>query len=59
LGGDVIISADGQPINNITELTNYIQSKSVGDKVTLGIIRDGQPKEITLTLGPAPPRITP
>jgi serine protease Do len=58
LGGDVIISADGQPISNITELTNYIQSKNVGDKVTLGIIRDGQPKEITLTLGPAPPRIT-
>jgi serine protease Do len=57
LGGDVIISADGKPVSNISELTNYIQSKSVGDKVTLGIIRDGQPKEITLTLAPKP-RIT-
>jgi S1-C subfamily serine protease len=55
LGGDVIISADGQPVTNLSELTNYVLSnKSVGDKLTLGILRDGQSKEITLTLAPKP-----
>jgi serine protease Do len=55
LGGDVIISADGQPVTNLSELTNYVLSnKSVGDKLTLAILRDGQSKEITLTLAPKP-----
>jgi S1-C subfamily serine protease len=55
LGGDVIIKADNQTISNLSQLTNYVLSnKTVGDKLALGIIRDGQSKEITLTLASKP-----
>lgn len=57
LGGDVIVKADNQTISNLAQLSNYVlTNKAVGDKLTLGIIRDGQPKEITLTLT-AKPRV--
>ena len=55
LGGDVIIGADNQPMDNLSQLTNYLaENKKVGDKVTLDVMRDGQPKEITVTLETKP-----
>ncbi len=58
LGGDVITKADNQTVSNLSQLTSYVLSnKTVGDKLTLGIIRDGQSKEITLTLA-SKPRLT-
>jgi len=55
LGGDVIIGADNQTVENLSQLTNYLsENKKVGDKVTLDVLRDGQPKEITVTLASKP-----
>src|SRR6476646_241113 len=55
LGGDVITGADNQTMGNLTQLTNYLsENKKVGDKVTLNVLRDGQPKEITVTLAAKP-----
>jgi len=54
-GGDVIIGADNQTVENLSQLTNYLsENKKVGDKVTLDVLRDGQPKEITVTLASKP-----
>jgi serine protease Do len=54
-GGDVIIGADNQTMENLSQLTNYLsENKKVGDKVTLDVLRDGQPKEITVTLASKP-----
>ncbi|MGB8102475.1 MAG: trypsin-like peptidase domain-containing protein [Nitrososphaeraceae archaeon] len=55
LGGDVIMGADNQTMENLSQLTNYLSEyKKVGDKVTLDVLRDGQPKEITVTLASKP-----
>lgn len=55
IGGDIIIAADGHPIQKIDDLLNYLQDqKSVGDNMTLTIIRDGKTMQITLTLQQRP-----
>lgn len=54
-GGDLIIAVDGQPILVFGDLLRYLMdNKSPGDTVTLTIIRDGQEKEVPLTLGKRP-----
>ena len=56
LGGDVIISADGTQMKTFYDLIVYIQrNKMPGAKITLGIIRDGSPKDIVVALGTRPP----
>ena len=55
IGGDIIIAADGHPIQKIEDLLNYLQDqKSVGDNMTLTIIRDGKTMQVTLTLQERP-----
>lgn len=55
VGGDIIVAVDGYPIQKIEDLLNYLQDqKSVGDNMTLTIIRDGKTMQITLTLQERP-----
>lgn len=55
LGGDVIVAIDDNPVRKIDDILVYIQrEKSVGDEMTLDIIRDGNPMEITIVLGERP-----
>ena len=49
-GGDVIIEIDGKEIYSPEELIVSIRAKNVGDRVTLGYLRDGVKKTVTLTL---------
>jgi S1-C subfamily serine protease len=50
-GGDIIIGVDGHKIKTIYDIIDYQESsKSVGDKMTLEINRDGNIINITLTL---------
>ena len=49
-GGDVIIEIDGKEIYLPEELIVSIRAKSVGDRVTLGFLRDGVKKTVTITL---------
>lgn len=54
-GGDLIIAIDDQPILTFGDMLKYlINQKSPGDSVKLTILRDGQEKEISLTLGSRP-----
>jgi len=55
LGGDIITSADKQPIQNLEELSHYITNNKIeGDVISIGILRDGQPQEIKITLETKP-----
>jgi len=55
LGGDIIISADKQPIDNLRELSTYItNNKKDGDIISIGILRDGKPQEVNVTLETRP-----
>ena len=51
--GDAIIAADGRPIVSSNALVGYVRAKTVGDKVELTIVRDGDRKKVTVALGKA------
>lgn len=52
--GDVIIEADGKSIKTMDELNEIKNSHQIGEEIKLKINRDGNEKEITLTLGEQP-----
>ncbi len=54
LGGDVIQSFDGRAIGSMSDLTGDIASHKPGDRVSVGILRSGSAKQLTVTLGTAP-----
>ena len=55
VGGDVIIAVDGQGVTGMDGVIDYLfTSKRPGDKITLTVLRDGQQKDITVTLGERP-----
>jgi Do/DeqQ family serine protease len=45
--GDVITSVNGQPVKSNSELRNSIGLMRVGDKVEIGLLRDGKPVKVT------------
>jgi len=45
--GDVITSVNGQPVKSNSELRNTIGLLRVGDKVEIGLLRDGKPLRVT------------
>jgi putative serine protease PepD len=46
----VITSADGKTIGDSDDLVAAVQSGTVGQKMTLDYTRDGEKKQITVTL---------
>jgi S1-C subfamily serine protease len=58
---DIITAIDGHPITTIEQLTQYLDTKKVGDHVTLSITRNGQHISVGVTLGnfQAQPAATP
>ena len=52
--GDVIIKADGKNIKTMDELNEIKNSHSIGDEMTITINRDGEEKDLTITLGEQP-----
>lgn len=54
-GGDLIIAVDGRPVHVYGDLVGYMMTnKSPGDQITLTILRDGEQKEVVVTLGKRP-----
>ena len=49
--GDVITSINGKQIANSTELRNSIGLLRIGDKVELGLLREGKPRRVTAVIG--------
>ena len=55
VGGDVILSIDGKDVRKIDDVLIHLQrEKSVGDEISLGILRDGKPMDITVKLEQRP-----
>lgn len=48
--GDVITSVNGQPVKSNGELRNAIGLMRVGDKVDIGLLREGKPMHLTATI---------
>jgi Do/DeqQ family serine protease len=51
MAGDVITMVDGKPVKGAGELRNLIGMGRIGDKVEMGIIREGKPRKITAVIG--------
>jgi S1-C subfamily serine protease len=49
-GGDVITGVDSVTTSTFDDLVNYINTKQPGDKITLHILRNGDKKDIDVTL---------
>ncbi|HKQ14834.1 MAG TPA: Do family serine endopeptidase [Steroidobacteraceae bacterium] len=49
--GDVITSINGRTVANASELRNSIGLLRIGDKVDLGLLRDGKPRKVTAVIG--------
>jgi serine protease Do len=54
LGGDIITAVDGQPIETLADLQNFLQAAKPGQKITLTIMRDGKSVEVSVTLAEQP-----
>jgi serine protease Do len=55
LGGDIILAIDGKPVRKIDDILSHLErEKSVGDNISLTIIRDGIVQEKTTVLQARP-----
>ena len=52
--GDVIIEAEGKKITKMDELNDIKNSHKIGDEFKIKVNRDGEEKELTITLGEQP-----
>jgi S1-C subfamily serine protease len=54
LGGDIIVSVDGEKIAAIEEIRDVIAAHKPGEKIKLGIFRDQKKSSVNVTLGRQP-----
>ncbi len=52
--GDVIIEADGKDITTMDELNEIKNSHQIGDEMTVKVNRNGEERDLTITLGEQP-----
>jgi S1-C subfamily serine protease len=50
--GDIILAADGKPVNSVKDLYNILEPHKAGDTVTVTISRDGEEMQVPITLQP-------
>jgi S1-C subfamily serine protease len=53
-GGDVILQVDGKDVVRPDDLARLVATKKPGETVTLTVLRDGEKKQVKLTLGKRP-----
>jgi S1-C subfamily serine protease len=53
-GGDVILSLEGEPITRPDDLARLISAADAGDVVAVGILRDGERRNVDVELGVRP-----
>jgi len=52
--GDIIVAIGGVSVQEMDDLIVYLAEKSVGQRVTLTVLRDGRRQRIQVTLGERP-----
>lgn len=50
VNGDVITAFDGKPVKNLKDYSNYLKEHQPGDTVKFTIDRNGEKKEVSITL---------
>jgi S1-C subfamily serine protease len=48
--GDVIVAMDGERIENVEQVLNFLSDHSAGDVITITVVRDGERRELKATL---------
>ena len=57
VGGDVITGLDGTPVDGLNDLITYLsENNRPGDKLTVELLRDGEPKTVEVMLQTRPDR---
>ena len=51
--GDVIVSLDGEVVTGVVDLRARVGLGAIGDKVAIGIVRDGERETLEATIGQA------
>jgi S1-C subfamily serine protease len=60
VGGDIIVAIDSRELSSGGDLRAYIENaRSVGEAVTLTILRDGQRQDVSVTLAQRPSAVCP
>jgi S1-C subfamily serine protease len=54
IGGDIITEIDGTEITGYDDLIEFLAEKRPGEKVSVTYVRDGQTKQVEVTLGERP-----
>jgi S1-C subfamily serine protease len=54
LGGDIITEVNGKPISSMEEVIEAVNADKPGDKMELTVLRHGETKNVTVTLGNRP-----
>ena len=52
--GDIVVAVNGKPIQSSGELTRAVAANQPGTKVTLNLLRNGQKKDVQVTVGKRP-----
>jgi S1-C subfamily serine protease len=52
--GDIIVAWEGEPVKGPRELVRRLGPSSAGRAVVFGIVRGGEPRDITVTIGEKP-----
>lgn len=54
-GGDLVTAINGQPVTKFDDVLTYLENfTQPGDEIILTVLRDGEVKEISVTLAPRP-----
>lgn len=53
-GGDVIVSLEGKPLRSVEDLFFELRRRKPGDEVTLTVVRDGERRQLQVTLAERP-----
>ncbi len=56
-GGDVVTAVDGKAVAKVEDISDYINTRQVGDTVTLSLVRDGKSMDVQVTLETWPDRM--
>ncbi len=54
LGGDILTAINGTPIRSHTDYIMRVKTLRVGQRVKITVVREGQPREMTLTVAERP-----
>jgi 2-alkenal reductase len=56
IGGDIIVGIDGQSVTGMDDLITYLETRQVGQQVFLTVVRDGDERQVEVTLEERPAR---